>query len=113
LVKYKRRPQISSTTFFRIIYAFVALPAPASPARAGSKPDAYATRSDTNSDAGAIIVIAPIVISAAFDVTLTGCIVITVTVSLLNDDATAATSAVATAIFIADQPNIFNTVVRQ
>jgi hypothetical protein len=89
------------------------LEAPDLPARAGSKSDTYATRSNTNADAGATTVIAIVVVSAIFDIALARSIVIAITVFLLNDDASTATRAVAAAILIADRSNIFDTAIRQ
>jgi hypothetical protein len=90
---------------------FSVLEAPDLPARAGSKSDTYATRSNTNADAGATIVVA-VVVSATVVIALARSIVIAITVFLLNDDASTATRAVAAATLIADQSNIFDTAIR-
>ena len=102
LVCSKKEGRRLSATLFTFMSNIRPHPTPNLPSRAGSEADTHATRTDSNPDGRAIIVIATIVISAAFDVTLTRSIVVTVAISLLNNDASTATGAVAAAIFIAE-----------
>src|SRR6266404_7326147 len=74
----------------------------------------YANRADTDAYARAIattIVAGATIIAGAAIVA--GCIAITTPISTLNDHASTAASAVALAILVADQSNIFDVVIGQ
>ena len=82
------------------------------PARTNPDANSYASRADTDAYARAIaaaIVAGATVIAGAAIVA--GCI--TTFISLLNDHASTAASAVALAILVADQSNIFDVVIGQ
>ncbi len=98
-----RKKAVDFSTAFFLSSAVAGLPA-----RTCSKPDAYAARTNADSDARPIIVVSPVIVSTPLDVAFARGVVVRIS----NDNATRTAFPPAASIFVTDHADVFDTVVR-